>query len=83
LPEVVAFTAPDDDQQAVIRMLEEALAKARAGQVRDVAVVLAFRDENGPQFVHSYYGEAAYATILAGVSALEFDLHYRRYNPEV
>lgn len=80
--QVLAFKANDSDQEAVISVLEEALAKARAGQVVDVAVVLAIRDEDGPQFWHSYYAGAAYATVLAGVSALEFDLHYRRYNPE-
>ena len=80
--EVVSFVAPDNDKQAVVELLEEALEKARAGQVRDVAVVLALNDEDGPQFWHGYYGDAAYATILAGVSALTFDLHYRRYVPE-
>jgi hypothetical protein len=82
VPEVVAFSAPDDDQKAVVELLEEALAKAKAGQVRDIAIVCAIRDEDGPQFWHGYYGEAAYSTLLAGISALEFDLHYRRYNPE-
>jgi hypothetical protein len=78
---VVPFIADGDDQAAVVDLLEDALAKAKAGQVRDVAIVLAIRDEDGPQFWHGYYGEVAYATILAGVSALEFDLHYRRYVP--
>jgi hypothetical protein len=39
----------------------------------------AIRDEDGPQFWTSYYGNGSYATILAGVSALEFDLHHERY----
>ncbi|MDV3257742.1 MAG: hypothetical protein LOX97_08190 [Sphingomonas sp.] len=48
----------------------------------DCAVVLVIRDEDGPQFWHGYYGQGAYGALVAGVSALEFDLHYRRYLPE-
>jgi hypothetical protein len=79
---VVTYEADKSDKDAVIELLEEALEKARAGQMKDVAIVAALHDENGPQFWHGYYAEAAYSTLLAGVSALEFDLHYRRYNPE-
>lgn len=79
---VVEFRPQADDQDAVVGILEQALADARAGKVVDVAVVMAYRDEDGPQFVTSYYAEVAYSTILAGVSALEFDLHYRRYQEE-
>ncbi len=77
--EVVEFKAGDADQAACIELLEKALEMARAGKIRDVAVVAAVRDEDGPQFWHGYYGDGAYATLLAGVSALTFDLHYRRY----
>jgi len=79
MAELVQFKAESADQQEVIDLLEDALVKARAGQIRDIAIVAAVRDENGPKFMTSYYGEGAYAIILAGVSALEFDLHYRRY----
>jgi len=79
---VVKLEAAEDDKQAVIELLEEALEKAKAGEVNDIAIVMAIRDDDGSQFWHGYHAEAAYATILAGVSALEFDLHYRRYNPE-
>ena len=79
---VIEFQSDSEDREAVIELIEDALEKARAGQAVDAAIVLAIRDENGPQFWHGYYGQRAYATILAGVSALEFDLHYRRYNPE-
>lgn len=75
---IVPFVAADQDQQAIVALLENALERARSGQVRDVAIILAIKDKDGPQFWHRYYGQAAYATILAGVSALEFDLHYRR-----
>lgn len=66
----------------MVELLEDALAKARAGKVADCAVVLVIRDEDGPQFWHGYYGQGAYGALVAGVSALEFDLHYRRYLPE-
>jgi hypothetical protein len=79
---VVDLGAHDDDREAVVEILENALEQARSGVVRDVAVILAVRDDDGPQFQIRYYGEAAYSTILAGTSALEFDLHYRRYVPE-
>jgi len=79
---VVEFQSATTDREAVIELLQDALEKARAGQAVYAAVVLAIRDEDGPQFWHGYYGEGAYATLLAGVSGLEFDLHYRRYNPE-
>lgn len=82
MPSVVQFKAPETDQQAVIEILETALATAKAGSVRDVAVVMSINDDDGPQFATSYYGEGAYASLLAGVSALEFDMHYRRYVPE-
>jgi hypothetical protein len=82
MAQVLAFPVSDADRDAVVSVLEEALRRARAGEVVDVAVVLAVRDDDGPQFWTSYYGQRAYATILAGVSALDFDLHYRRYNPE-
>ncbi|MGN6538951.1 MAG: hypothetical protein ACTHKQ_24890 [Mesorhizobium sp.] len=80
--QVIEFQSATADREAVIELLEDALEKARAGQAVNAAIVLAIRDEDGPQFWHGYYGERAYATLLAGVSALEFDLHYRRYNPE-
>jgi hypothetical protein len=76
---VVAFQADNSDQDTCIDILEAALAKAKAGEMVDVAVIGAIRDENGPQFWTSYYGGGSYATILAGVSALEFDLHHERY----
>jgi len=79
---VVRIAADERDQSVVIKLLEDALALARAGKVNDAAVVLALRDENGPQFWRGYYGEGAYATLLAGVSALEFDLHYERTRKE-
>jgi len=79
MAELVQFKAESADQREVVDLLEDALVKARAGQIRDIAIVAAVFDENGPQFVTNYYGEGAYAIILAGVSALEFDLHYRRY----
>lgn len=80
--EVIAFRADDTDQQAVVGLLEEMLEKARSGEVVDIAIVAAIRDEGGPQFWHGYYGQSAYGTLLAGVSALEFDLHYRRYTED-
>jgi hypothetical protein len=79
---LVEFRPDTSDQDAVIGLLEEALEKARSGEAKDVAIVLAIRDEDGPQFWHGYYGEVAYSTILAGVSALTFDLHYRRYRED-
>jgi hypothetical protein len=82
MAEIVKFAARDDDKEAVIELLETALEKARAGEMNDVLIVAAIKDENGPQFWHGYYGQAAYATLLAGLSAAEFDLHYRRYNPD-
>lgn len=80
---VVEFKPSAEDQEAIIELLEETLEKARLGHVRDIAIVVALRDDDGPQFWHAYLGNAAYATIVAGVSALQFDLHYRRYNPDV
>lgn len=82
MAEIVQFKADTSDQDAVIDVLEQALAKAKAGEMIDVLVVAAIKDADGPQFWHGYYGEAGYATLLAGLSAVEFDLHYRRYNPE-
>jgi hypothetical protein len=82
MPELVKFKASTSDQEAIISLLEETLAKAKAGEVKDIAIVAAIQDQNGPQFWHCHYGQAAYSTLLAGVSALEFDLHFRRYVPE-
>lgn len=80
--EVIQFAADQTDQEAIIEILEDALTKARSGTVLDVAVITAERDSDGPAFHTAYYGQSAYASLLAGVSALEFDLHYRRYVPE-
>lgn len=82
MAEIVQFRACSSDREAVIELLEDALEKAKSGQVNDAAIVLALNNEDGPQFWHGYYGEGAYATIVAGVSALEFDLHYRRYQED-
>jgi hypothetical protein len=79
---VVNIAADDRDQRIVVKLLEDALEMARAGKVRDAAVVLALQDDEGPQFWHGYHGEAAYATVVAGVSALQFDLHYERYRTQ-
>ena len=68
--QVIEFQAANEDRETVISLLEGALEKARAGQVVDAAVVLAIQDGDGPQFWHSDYGQRAYATLLAGVSAL-------------
>lgn len=79
MAEIVKLEACAGDQEAVVALLEEALEKARSGVVIDVAVVMAIRDEDGPSFCSAYHGEAAYAMLLAGVSALEFELHHDRY----
>jgi hypothetical protein len=79
MAEVVAFKADTSSQQSCVEILKDALAKALAGEMVDVAVVAAIRDEDGPQFWTSYHGAGAYAVLLAGVSALTFDLHHERY----
>lgn len=78
MAEVVAFRASDEDRARVVGLLEEALVEARLGRVIDVAIVLAVRDEDGPQFWLKYWGRRAYSTLVTGVSALAFDLHYQR-----
>ena len=82
MSKVIPFKADTSDQEAVVGLLEEALEKARAGEIKDIAIVAAIQDKDGPQFWHGYYAEAAYGTLLAGVSALTFDLHFRRYMPD-
>ncbi len=37
--EIVRFAASGDDMDAVIGVLEDALAKAKAGKLKDIAVV--------------------------------------------
>lgn len=76
---VVRFEAKKDGQAVMIDMLERALDRVKAGEVADLAIVAVIRDGDGPQFWHSYWGEGAYGALVCGVSALEFDLHYRRY----
>lgn len=77
--EVVKFQADDGDKASVIEILEHALEEARAGKVKDVAVVMALHDENGPQHVTAYHGNGAFAVLVAGVQSLAFDLQYRAY----
>lgn len=79
MAELVQFKATDEAQQAVIELLEETLLKARAGEVRDIAIVAAIRDEDGPQHWHGYYGQEAFAVLVAGVAALGFSLQYERH----
>lgn len=76
---VAQFEASERAKTCMIEMLEGALAKVKAGEVADLAIVAAIRDEDGPQFWFTYWGEGSFATLVCGVSALEFDLHYRRY----
>jgi hypothetical protein len=77
---VVEFKADQSDQEAVIEILEATLEKARAGRLKDVAIVTAEADpEEGPMHVYAYYGQGAFATLVAGVAALAFDLQYDRH----
>lgn len=77
--ELLQFRAVDEDRKAIIAILSEALDSAEAGHIIDVAVVTVERSGDGPSFNTAYYGQSGYAALLAGVSALEFDLHWQRY----
>lgn len=79
MAEIIEFVASDEDRERVVAILERALEKARLGEIVDVAVVAATRDEDGSGFVLTYWGQRAYAVLLAGASALQFDLHHERY----
>ena len=76
---VVDFLASDEDQQAVIAVLERALDLAKRGEIIDVAVAASIRDGDGPQMFLAYHGKADFATLCAAVQSLQFDMHYRRY----
>lgn len=79
MPELVQLNANEGDQKEIVGLLEETLERARRGEIKDIAIVAALHDSDGPQFWHGYSAEVAYGTLLAGVSALAFDLHYQRY----
>jgi len=81
-PTVVEFKPRDDAQQAAVEAFTELLEQAKRGEVLDFAVVIATRNESGPQHWIKYYGQEAYATIVAGTAALSFDLQYQRYKQD-
>lgn len=76
---VVAFKADTTDQDACISILEKALEDAKAGKMVDVAVIAAVNLGEGPEMSIAYWGEGNYACLVAGVSAIQFDLHHQRY----
>lgn len=80
--QLVEFRASSEDRESVIGVLREALEAAESGRLIDVGVVGAYASDDGPEMYVRYYGEAAYATLIASVSLLNFDLHYRRIEPD-
>lgn len=78
MTKVIELRANDEDREACISILEKTLAAARRGEIRDVAVVTAFTDDQGPGFGFSYHGYGHYAALLAGVSALTFHMNFTR-----
>ena len=77
--ELVAFEASIEDKtalQAIIDMLQQRLD---AGELRDLAVIQAVRDDNGPGWEINFWGERQAASLLAGCTHLQFEMHYSRY----
>lgn len=84
MPKIVQLQPDADDQEAIIDILEDALEKARSGEMKDVAVAAVLkRDGEDPTMWCKYWAEAQYGTLVGSVSALAFDLHYRRYGEDV
>lgn len=74
---IVEFKADRTDQEVIVGILERVLERAKAGRLKDVAVVTAEIDpDRGPMHAHFYYGQGAFATIVAGVASLAFSLQY-------
>jgi len=78
MTKIVELRANDEDREACISILEKQLERARRGELRDVAVITAYHDEDGPGFSFHYHGYGHYAGLLAGVSALTFNMHITR-----
>jgi len=81
---VVDLKADQDDREEIIRILEEALEKAKKGEILDAGVVYVARDEDAEMaYFHHYYGHNHFALLLAGVSAMEFDMNMVAYENRV
>ena len=64
MAEIVPFRADGYDQAQVIAVLEGVLERARAGEVADVAVLIATRSADGPGMAVDWHGEAQFSALI-------------------
>lgn len=79
MAEVVKFVAADGERAAVVDVLRAALAAAEAGRIVSVAVATVERGEAGPTLNRAYTGEQHFASLVASVASLAFDLQWGAY----
>lgn len=78
--EIVDFRASTEDNAVMQSIIDGLQEKLDSGELKDLAVIMAVHDaQNGPGWLLNYYGERQSASLLAGLSHMEFDMHYSRY----
>lgn len=78
--EIVDFKASTEDNAVMQSIINDLQEKLDSGELKDLGVVMAVRDaDNGPGWQINYYGERQKASLFAGLSHMEFDMHFQHY----
>lgn len=82
MPKLVALNATNQYVEPLQAIIDELQASLDSGRLRDVAVLMAEHDEEGPGWRINYWGERMVASLLAASTHLQFDIHHRAYDED-